>query len=394
MNRREKQIVGLTLGLLACAAGAVAATGRERSLAVYPPQKMPLAFSHAEHLQAGADCATCHDPARKSVKASDLFLPKHPECEGCHDIEAAKKGKKVDPPAGCQVCHPGFDVTVQRDVARVEFPNPNIIFNHKVHVDRKVDCKACHSDMTNVGLATRQQLPKMETCLICHEGTYASAACSTCHLTQPSGRLQTAFLSGVLRPTQGNPFGIDHGPRYEFNHGTRAALNRQMCMECHAENECQTCHDSIQKPLSVHPNDFITLHPVQARMDSTRCEGCHRLQSFCAACHERVGVGKDADSSLRPRNVKVHPNYDVWVEKFGPQHHAIQASRDIKQCISCHREESCLVCHATKGVSPASRGTNPHPNGFSGLCKQVAAKNDRACLKCHTDADLGQRGCR
>ena len=393
---RSRAFLGL-LGVAAlCAAPAVfAATGRERSLAVYPPQRMPLLFDHAVHLEAGAECVSCHDPARKSVKASDLFLPAHPECESCHDIEAAKAGKKVDPPSACQTCHVGFEQTVSRDVTHVEFPSPNILFNHKVHVDRKVECKVCHSDMTDVGLATRQQLPKMQTCLVCHNGEVAPSECRTCHLTQPSsGRLQLNFTSGLLRPIQGDPFGLDHGPRYEFTHGTRAKLDRAVCSQCHAERECQSCHDSLQKPISVHPNDFITLHPLQARMQITKCDSCHRMQSFCIACHERVGIGLDSDPSLRSHNVKVHPDYNAWVEVFGPQHHSIAASRDINQCIACHREESCLACHASNAIVSTSRSTNPHPTGFAVGCKALAAKNDRACLKCHTEPELVAHRCR
>lgn len=394
MARREKAIAVVATALFAAAGVALAATGRERSTAVYPPQVMPLRFNHAQHLEDGADCVTCHDPVRKSAEASDLSLPKHPECEPCHDIEAAQAGKKVDPPSACEVCHVGFDHTVQRDVPRVVFPAPNVVFNHQVHVEKKVECKVCHSDMTTVELATRQQLPKMETCLTCHDGQTASAACATCHLTQPSGRLRLQFSSGTLRPMQGNPFGLDHGPRYEFTHGTRAALDRQMCSECHAENECQSCHDSLQKPLSVHPNDFITLHPIQARTDATKCDSCHRAQSFCAACHERVGVGMNAASSFRPLNARVHPDYDLWVKSFGPQHHAVAASRDIQQCMACHREESCMACHATTGVVATSQTRNPHPAGFTSMCRSVAQKNDRACLKCHTVNDLQVKGCR
>src|SRR5690242_3308692 len=78
-----------------------AASGRERSLAIFAPQRMPLAFDHALHLEQGAECVSCHDNARKSLKASDLSMPAHPECESCHDIEAARQGKKVDPKAGC-----------------------------------------------------------------------------------------------------------------------------------------------------------------------------------------------------------------------------------------------------------------------------------------------------
>ena len=53
-----------------------------------------------------------------------------------------------------------------------------------------------------------------------------------------------------------------------------------------------------------------------------RSESCHKPfirfhAGVMAACHERTGVGMDADRSLRPRNVKVHPDYTAWVEVPG-----------------------------------------------------------------------------
>jgi hypothetical protein len=395
MDRRRRIALAIIVASCLAAGLAVAASGQDRSLAVYPTQRLPLTFSHAKHLQAGAECVTCHDPARKSTRASDWLLPKHPECQDCHDLEGAAQGKKVDPPASCQTCHPGFDQTVRRAPERLELPSPNLLFNHKVHVEKNVACKVCHVGMTRVELATRMQLPKMATCLTCHDGSTASAECKTCHLRQPSGRLQLEFASGLLRPMQGDPLGMDHGPRYEFNHGTRAAVSRQTCAECHAESYCQTCHDSLQKPLSVHPNDFITLHPLQARADATRCQGCHRMQSFCVACHERAGVNLEGDRSLRGRNVKIHPDYNTWVVVMGPQHHGIEASRNITTCISCHREETCIACHADPDKG-GQRGysVSPHPDGFAASCASLAAKNDRACLKCHSAAQIHNLGCR
>lgn len=379
---------------------ALAATGRERHDAVYPPQKLPLSFSHAQHFEEGVECVGCHDPARKSLKAADRLLPGHPECESCHDIEEAAAGKEVDPPSACNTCHVGYDPTVHKEVAKVILPTANLLFSHRAHYDKKIECTTCHfsansSSMEDVGLSTRYQLPKMETCLNCHNGQSASADCKTCHLTDPSGRLQLSFASGVLKPSQGDPFGLDHGPRYEFTHGTRAKLDKKACVECHTESSCMSCHDSLQKPLSVHPNDFISLHPVSARLDAMQCDGCHRYQSFCAACHERSGVGQNSDPSLRARNMRVHPDYATWVLAPGPLHHSVAASRDIKQCISCHREESCMTCHANgELVGRQGLGTNPHPQGFAAQCKSLAARNDRACLKCHTEATLQAKGCR
>ncbi|WNG16739.1 cytochrome c3 family protein [Cystobacter fuscus] len=390
MERQSRIVLGLVALSLVVAGLAWAATANERSLAIYPAQRIPVRFDHKQHLEAGAECTSCHDSARTSASVKDRNLPGHEECETCHDLDAAKKGAKTDPPSACNVCHPGFDATVHLAPPKLDAPPANLNFNHQLHVQKKVDCATCHGAMTDVQLATRQQLPKMATCLKCHDGHQAPKECGACHLKQPSGRLQLTFPSGILRPMQGDPLGLDHGPRYEFNHGNRASMDRGTCLSCHTESYCQTCHDALQKPLSVHPNDFITLHPVQARQDSTRCSSCHRAQSFCAACHERSGVGQNSDRSLRARNVKVHPDYNAWVEVPGPQHHGVAASRDMQSCVSCHREESCLTCHS--GMT--GRQINPHPDGFSAACKRVAASNDRACLKCHTESNLAQKGCR
>lgn len=398
--RRERVVLFAGVALLLGAGLALAANKRERSEAIYPVQRIPLTFSHEQHFQQDVECEFCHEAATKSLRADDRLLPAHPECESCHDIESAAKGLPADPKSACEDCHKNFDRKTQKDPPKASFPSANLLMNHRVHREKKIDCSTCHnSSITNtmreVGLATRLQLPKMETCLGCHDGKTASSKCSTCHVSDGTGRIAQQFTSGVLRPAQGDPFGLDHGPRFEFNHGTRAKLDRTLCMECHTEGSCASCHDGLQKPLSVHPNDFISLHPLQARQDSTRCEACHRFQSFCAACHERAGLGMDADPALRARNVRVHPDYATWVDVFGPNHHAIAASRDIKQCISCHREESCMSCHATFSAVPnAQRTVNPHPKDFTNGCRTLASNNDRACLKCHVAADLMTKGCK
>jgi hypothetical protein len=128
-------------------------------------------------------------------------------------------------------------------------------------------------------------------------------------------------------------------------------------------------------------------------MDMLNCQACHRYQSFCAACHERIGIGLNSDPSLRARNLSVHGDYLTWVTVPGPGHHSFAAARDIQNCMSCHREETCTACHANGNVVKGSAGYDPHAPGFDKICKQLAAANIRGCQKCHSDATLKAKGC-
>ncbi|MFN7132749.1 MAG: cytochrome c3 family protein [Myxococcales bacterium] len=386
MSRRT-----LLLLLLAVPALALAAEDRAvRSYAIYPEQKLTVAFNHQLHIEQGMECDSCHGSVSESGKASDLNLPKEADCETCHDIAAARDGKPTDPPAACVTCHPGFDPTVHKAPQRWVFPDPNLRFPHDVHVKKNVACDTCHGDVSKVGLATRQNLPKMETCLKCHDNRQASARCETCHLKAPDRRLQQAFANtpALLRPIAGDPYGMAHGPRFEREHAAQATAEANLCAECHSEAYCLRCHDGRTKPLNIHPNDFMALHPVAARLDNPRCDSCHRRQSFCAGCHERVGIGQQADPALQARNVRVHPPAEIWVLRRGPNHHGAVASRDIGSCVSCHREESCMACHSSASMGRSGNfgfsGINPHPPDFAARCASIVQKNARACLKCHT----------
>jgi hypothetical protein len=132
---------------------------------------------------------------------------------------------------------------------------------------------------------------------------------------------------------------------------------------------------------------------VDARRNTPDCAACHRAQSFCVGCHQRTGVAPDATGGVpgvQPRNPfgtgtalkSFHP--PGWVLEGGaPSGHAEQARRNIRTCVSCHREESCLGCHSadpTRGL-----GVSPHGPAFGGTarCRALSARNRRACVKCH-----------
>src|SRR5262245_22486839 len=102
-----KVVVALTLVCV----GAVVLAGGESSTqspVVYPPQRLPIVFSHATHLARGTPCEACHAAARTSRSAVDNLIPTEAECRACHAIDRTQPTKVATPVAACTACHPGY----------------------------------------------------------------------------------------------------------------------------------------------------------------------------------------------------------------------------------------------------------------------------------------------
>lgn len=353
---------------------------------IFPAQQLPLHFSHAQHLAlADVGCGSCHDAAAGSLRAADDLIPREEACTSCHAIDRTQPTKQAQPAARCDACH---ITDAAGTVARVVVPAPNLKFNHKLHVDRKVRCQTCH-DVQVVGLATRAELPRMPLCLSCHDGQTAPSSCTTCHFATGDGRVKTDLPEGQLVPS-GALRGDAHDLRFRTDHASVAANDEGYCLGCHRRRDCLDCHNATAKPLDFHGGDYIAIHAVEARRGSPDCQSCHRLQTFCTGCHARTGVSDDPKTSGFQRRSEVpdgrrfHPE-GWWATmtrglRTGA-HHAFQAQRNLRTCVSCHREEFCLECHA--------RQIDPHPVGWRGSsrCKALLARNGRTCLRCHTQVE-------
>jgi hypothetical protein len=388
----------LVLAVAACIAWvARARAGDAPSSVIYPTQALPISFSHRLHAARGATCARCHPAAGASLRASDDLMPREAACtgEGCHTIDLAAAG------AGCATCHVGWDG--QGEPARVVVPAPNLKFTHKLHGERGMTCEGCHA-VAQVDMATRAQLPRMASCLTCHDGAKAPAKCSVCHVAEAAGRLRTSFPEGQLVPSG------SLGPGYEAHDATfrtdhrRAGRQKDACLQCHAERLCLDCHDGQLKPMDFHGNDYARLHAVDARRNTPDCASCHRAQSFCQGCHVRSGVsagrgaGKPSDfaqdRATQPGAAQFHPPGFTGPRAGNAQHHAVAAQRNLRACASCHREDFCQRCHAGPGgggdgavTGGGPRGVSPHGRAWKGSrrCEALADKNPRLCLRCHLE---------
>jgi len=387
-------------GVALVCVGATAYADAPPSSVVFPTQSLPMSFSHTQHLKLGdVGCGTCHEDAATSLRAADDLLPKESSCTACHEIDRQEPEKHATPPARCDSCHMGAGTDAAGEsIARLVVPPPNLRFNHKLHMDAKMRCVDCHK-VTGVGLATRAELPKMSSCLTCHDGKKAPAACTTCHPAGASGRLETSFDSGSLMPS-GTLRGDAHDLRFRIEHARVAQNDGAYCANCHSRSYCQDCHAGRVKPFDFHSGDYVAMHAIDARRRTTDCSACHRQQTFCVGCHARSGVNADPKTSefQRPSQFpssgpaalrRFHPD-GYWTTNLPDQrastHHSFDAQRNINTCASCHREAFCMDCHTTGQISP-------HPIGWKGSsrCKALASRAGRTCLRCHATPDVPQQ---
>ncbi len=365
---------------------------------IFPPQSIPLRFDHEVHVkELGVACVQCHTTATTSVRSSDRLLPAPSAgCDGCHDVSHAKLDdvrSGSDPSGRCELCHTGEGAGVRGKVAPVVIPSPNLKFSHKAHADRNIGCAHCHGRVEEIGLATRDQLPRMAGCFGCHDAAGeaqgdASRACTTCHVGGADGRLDTSFSTGELLPPAWLG-GAAHTANWVARHAPIAARESSLCASCHKEEECVDCHDGRVRPRDVHPNDWLSMHATAARFDNPRCTSCHALTTFCGDCHRRVGVARDSPFATRPSSARFHPPPEIWTSaprKNG--HHAWEAQRNLNACVSCHSERDCVTCHAARGLAGGA-GINPHPPGFRMSCRNALERNPRPCLVCHGDLRSG-----
>ncbi|MCH9687830.1 MAG: cytochrome c3 family protein [Deltaproteobacteria bacterium] len=360
-----------------------------RGSPVYPEQSIPLRFNHGQHLGLGLDCSKCHTDVADSTRARDLNFPRGATCDECH---GAQHPRPAGEPARCQLCHTDVD-DQSRLKASVRAPRPQLVFNHRLHIKAGSACEDCHGDMSQVRLATTLQLPREADCLSCHDGFQATDRCGACHPTESSGRLATRAqddrVMPSLIPTARSGWGADHDLAFVEDHAGIAKANPQLCATCHSETFCTDCHAGALRPLRLHSGDYLTAHALDARARTQDCQSCHRTQTFCQGCHERLGFGNRTDGDFAVGGgLTFHP--DGWSGPPGmAQTHAHAAQRNIAACASCHTEDSCLACHATTNVATPGLGVSPHGPGFgrSARCQALSQRSRRACLKCHAPVD-------
>ncbi len=161
-----------------------------------------------------------------------------------------------------------------------------------------------------------------------------------------------------------------HDERWLETHGS--ASTGGDCASCHTERDCADCHAGAVAPLVIHPPGYVGLHAWDAGSDSATCASCHRVETFCRACH--VASDWTAEPEYAPQaGVEVHP--PGWSDPAAPWNHGDAARDDLLSCVSCHAPDTCVDCH---------RFVNPHGGGFAADCAPLLRAGRATCATCHT----------
>jgi hypothetical protein len=317
-------------------------------------------FPHAMHLAK----IGCGEPG----KAACL------DCTSCHAVAEKSNAHRFPDVNMCRKCHwEGSHEQLAKTISSTPEPMYGEIgFDHARHLSMegiRGQCVGCHSGVVESDAPRR---PPMKKCFSCHEHEeqWKRATCTPCHA---SGTVSRIMPQTFLR----------HDGAFARHHGRLATSQKQLCQSCHAQVDCDACHDTTQeltverrRPEAIssnfaHRGDFITRHAMEAQANPSKCLSCHTPQT-CDACHVERGVSGNALGARNP-----HPVGWVNNDPGVASGHGREARRDILLCAGCHDQgpaTNCIRCHKVGGY-----GGNPHPGGW----RSTQSEKSEMCRYCH-----------
>ena len=316
------------------------------STQVFAKPKLPPEKVHQIHLgpKVGLECTQCHEAYPKDNGV--MTIPSLTKtCSQCHE----------------KIADMGFE---QGKPAR----RP-INFSHAPHVEYGKKCVDCHKGAEPGTIATA----KHPQCTECHKDDFEGMLCAKCHYD---------FAAMGLKKLSS----YKHANDFMSRHAEYARKSAQACVQCHSETFCLDCHSkheglkpSLKYPERVranliHRGDWITMHRIEAKVDSSSCLKCH-VTAECNTCHASRGVS----SSTKDFSKLAFSHPPGWATNTNSKDfHGKAAREDIVSCAGCHNRGGpgdCRTCHA------ASKGLNPHPKGWD---PQGRSMSDKMCAGCHS----------
>ncbi len=158
------------------------ASRAERDSVGYSPVQ-PILFSHQLHAgQMKIDCQYCHIGVEKSRHA---MIPSVATCMNCHSVARKDKPEIIKLTTYYKENEP-------LPWKRIHKVPDYAYFNHSVHVNKGIDCTACHGPVNQMDKVLQVSSFTMGSCLNCHRNAHTVLPdlkninlgpqyCSACH---------------------------------------------------------------------------------------------------------------------------------------------------------------------------------------------------------------------
>ncbi|PKL90342.1 MAG: hypothetical protein CVV23_00365 [Ignavibacteriae bacterium HGW-Ignavibacteriae-2] len=249
------------------------------------------------------------------------------------------------------------------------------LYSQQKHSDIKVDCSFCHSC---------ENPTKNEPCIKdCPRHTMI-----TVHHSPSEGPLEIKI--DILKKEK------DLYSPVIFSHRAHSEMSQMGggCSMCHHYNPpgrvvaCKECHDVNRQRADLRKPDLNGAYHRQ-------CIDCHKLWSDdkgCTYCHAKNSdSGKNKITKTVPKKDRIHPeviapnkvvyNAKSGKNKFVTFYHNDHTNLFSLECKDCHKDESCVKCHAKEKIIKKQNKTLNQKHQLCSSCHDTA-KN---CNNCHME---------
>ncbi|HUQ91695.1 MAG TPA: cytochrome c3 family protein [Bryobacteraceae bacterium] len=137
----------------------------------------PLPFSHQLHSGVGLKCLECHQTA---ATASAAGMPSVDLCMRCHI--AVKK----DSTAIAALARHHKEKKPIEWVSLYRLPDFVYFSHRRHHAKARIECVACHGDVSTQPVLSKVKSIAMSSCQACHDARKANNSCDACHVPHPA----------------------------------------------------------------------------------------------------------------------------------------------------------------------------------------------------------------
>ncbi len=222
------------------------------------------------------------------------------------------------------------------------------------------------------------------SCSSCHEpsvesldsSAHASLDCYACHPGQGVLR-RIAFRSKVVFDMYpADVFSKDAGIGPVVRTGSRS---------------CSTCHPTVLDPEHVTESRGLRIRHGVCVADAASCDSCHLSDAHpsnarperslsmgvCVECHTSRSAPLECASCHTTGYVRDDLLRGPFAVTHGVNWEQTHGLGDLRQCVVCHQEDTCVKCH---GV------VVPHEASFGATHGDASLQDDADCTTCHASA--------